>query len=298
MKKLFFAASIILASMTMYSCSNDETETTTAKSVNENLQKKGLQELQSNIANLNKEWQDKRPIVLTRNELTNQITETATNSISITGADLAGAFLGAYLGCGVPGAIIGGAAASAIAYWERETYGYSTKIEIDYYVPANSLIFKNNEIATKADSIGYYHNKILMNIGENKLTNASIDDIEGLVINSAIEIMGNTIESNNKKLRNNICTDFFKKKITRLNTAKTTEEFYDKISEVGKISKEKLEIIKTYMDGLNNIDNTNGEYSKAVERIIDDAEISTETATNLKNSVLVGNASQKLWSIQ
>ncbi len=52
------------------------------------------------------------------------------------------------------------------------------------------------------------------------------------------------------------------------------------------------------MDGLNNIDNTNGEYSKAVERIIDDAEISTETATNLKNSVLVGNASQKLWSIQ
>ena len=150
MKKLFFAASIILASMTMYSCSNDETETTTAKSVNENLQKKGLQELQSNIANLNKEWQDKRPIVLTRNELTNQITETATNSISITGADLAGAFLGAYLGCGVPGAIIGGAAASAIAYWERETYGYSTKIEIDYYVPANSLIFKNNEIATKS----------------------------------------------------------------------------------------------------------------------------------------------------
>ncbi|WP_286375735.1 hypothetical protein, partial [Xylanibacter rodentium] len=61
---------------------------------------------------------------------------------------------------------------------------------------------------------------------------------------------------------------------------------------------EELEIIKTYMDGLNNIDNTNGEYSKAVERIIDDAEISTETATNLKNSVLVGNASQKLWSIQ
>ena len=39
MKKLFFAASIILASMTMYSCSNDETETTTAKSVNGNLQK-------------------------------------------------------------------------------------------------------------------------------------------------------------------------------------------------------------------------------------------------------------------
>ena len=39
-------------------------------------------------------------------------------------------------------------------------------------------------------------------------------------------------------------------------------------------------------------------YKNLINRIIDDAEISTETATNLKNSVLVGNASQKLWSIQ
>lgn|GEM_PF-1650998 len=293
MKKIFFIVSITLATITAFSCSNDETETANNDhSATEAKQIVNLQKLQNDMANLTKEWQTKQPLAITRSEKNSNFTNNMTNSISITGADLAGAFIGANIG-GI-GALVGGALASGVAYWERERYG-NKGFAFSTIVPNNTIIFKDKSTATMIDSIGYYHNKILMNIGEKRLADAEIEDIEELIINSAIEVTGNTTDFNKPELRNNECTIFFIKNISRLNAAKTTDDFCKILSESNQISKEEINIIKTYIDGLATIDNTNGEYTKAVINTIDNSDINPETATSLKNSVLVGNASQKLW---
>lgn len=293
MKKLFFIVSIALATITAFSCSNDETETANNDhSATETKQIENLQKLQNDMANLNKEWQTRQPLAITRSEQNSNITNRMTNSISITGADLAGAFIGAHFG-GF-GALVGGALASGVAYWERERYG-NKGFTFGTVVPNNTIIFEDKSTATMIDSIGYYHNKILMNIGEKRLADVAIEDMEELIINSAIEVIGNTPDFNKPELRNNECTIFFIKNISRLNAAKTTDEYCKILSESNQISKEEMNIIKTYIDGLATIDNTNGEYTRAVINTIDNSDINPETATSLKNSVLVGNASQKLW---
>lgn len=293
MKKLFFIVSIALATITAFSCSNDETETVNNEhSATEAKQMKNLQKLQNDMANLTKEWQTRQPLAITRSEQNSNITNKMTNSISITGADLGGAFIGARFG--IAGAIIGGALASGVAYWEREKYG-DRGFLFNTIIPNNNIIFEDKNTAKMIDSIGYYHNKILMNIGEKRLADVAIEDMEELIINSAIEVTGNKTDFNKPELRNNKCTKFFIKNISRLNAAKTTDDYCKILSESNQISKEEINIIKTYIDGLATIDNTNGEYTKAVINTIDNSDINPETATSLKNSVLVGNASQKLW---
>ncbi len=287
--------SIVLTSVGFIACSNEEVEaTSTDNQVNEAAQKAELKKLQSDIAKLNKEWLEKHPVALTRGEQDYESTDEIAK-ISITGADLAGAFIGSSFG--LHGAIIGGVAASVIASWEKEKYGSCSSIQMDYS-DADDLVFNKGVSVETFDSIGYFHNKIIMNIGMENLLNASMDEIDELVLNSTIEVLGvQDEELSIEYVRNNSCIAFFKENIGRLNKAETPEEFCNILTENKDISREEVDVIKTYMEGLSTIDNTNGAYTKEVLRTIDESKLEPSIATELKSGVLVGNASQKLWIV-
>lgn len=48
------------------------------------------------------------------------------------------------------------------------------------------VLASNGKTATAIDSAGFFHNEIILNIGKEKLSKATVNDVEQLVVESAV----------------------------------------------------------------------------------------------------------------
>jgi len=298
MKKLFIlGAGVVGTMMFMASCSNEEEVENITRSVD--TQTEELKNLKMSIVKLNEQWENKQWPMPSRTIANSDHSfgiDIAKKARSIVDTDLAGANFGARFGTRWALAI--GAAASAIAFIETFFNSSVTFTPLKMQGTSARLVYaQDGQTPTMMDSIGYYHNLILQKIGAKKLTTANLDSIEQYVVQSMDDIFGKEAQSITAAgLKSNESYKFLKSHISKLNNAINASAFCNILSEYETINQDELDVLKVYMIGLESKDNANGEYTAEVLKTVNSSELDTATKERIRAGIIVGNASQKLWS--
>lgn len=298
MKICYFSAAI-LAAMVLISCDSEKDRDEVSQQKSASFIEKGkLMDVRRGIDSLTAKWEYKNPIFNgTRiDQQSNNIPTIDRGKLTITEADLAGAYIGKKFGPW--GAIIGAAAMSAIAYATNDAHYKSEGVEVDWNIPTEKyVVFGNESVSTLADSIGFYHNQIIRKIGYEKLLKTDIDDIYTLVITTARNLYGIRAESFPvNQLKEDMRFKFLKNNMVKIVDIEDVDHFCSVMEENNVIKKEDMSVFKSYIKGLKVVDNSNGLYSGDVLDYIEKSDINISTKENLKSGILVGNASQRLWS--
>lgn len=283
MKKLLFIVSIALAT-TMFSCSNEnEPEETASANVVTNTAT-GMDNLQSRIAEISDSMQVIAPAAQTRGFW---------KWLKVFNADAVGAILGTFYG-GPIGTAIGAAGASAIAAAQND-YGISTEEDFTEIVDFNQLNI------SQADSVGLYHNLILLQLKNENLRSMPIDSVLYKVERCAkLVTKANKISISDTDIRlntvDNTALILMKNNINRINEAQDSKELNAIFCELYPKRTKEINIVKEYIDGLSKIEESQrDQFTELVLRETNNADISDEMKSTVKSGVLVGNASSQLW---
>lgn len=283
MKKLFFIVSITLAT-TMFSCSNENEQEETASANVVTNTATGMDNLQSRIAEISDSMQVIAPAAQTRGFW---------KWLKVFYFDAAGAILGTFYG-GPIGTAIGAAGASAIAAAQND-YGISTEEDFTKLVDFNQINI------SQADSVGLYHNLILQQLKNENLRSMPIDSVLYKVEKCAkLVTKANKISINDTDIRLNTVENaalvLMRNSINRINEAQDSKELNAIFCELYPKHTKELNIVKEYIDGLNKIEESQrSRYTELVLSETNNAKISDEMKSSVRNGVLVGNASSQLW---
>lgn len=285
MKKIFLLVSIALVTGFMTSCSNeDDIETKVPNSVEKTKeeQENELLRLQTDIAKLKDNFPHRKPDFVTRGRFGRGGT--------IVHCDIAGSSIGR-IG-GFWGSLIVGTVSSCVAY-------IATRQKLGTRIPQgsalNNTILRTGSTPNSIDSIGYYHNKIIMGIPPQKLAKADTRAIiNNLVVESASKVL-NKPESELKLMLNNEGLSFIKRNIDSLTVAESTDKFCDILERCSYFDSGEMGVLREYMKGLDTIENSDNQYSMEVIELVKASEIDEDTKSSIIRSVVVGNASDKMW---
>ena len=159
----------------------------------------------------------------------------------------------------------------------------------------------SEELLTIGDSIGYFHNRILLDIkNENQGQKLSRDSILACIAQKTSEfyrVDKNEIKqdfANNKELFDFVAGGDYQ--------SVNGEDLHDIIAAwIAKYPNKQgeLTLLETFFSGLNNIDvdENDGDYLMKVLKLVDNSELSEEIKRNLRNAFIVGNASYQLWNV-
>ena len=159
----------------------------------------------------------------------------------------------------------------------------------------------SDELLTIGDSIGYFHNRILLDIkNENQGQKLSRDSILACIAQKTSEfyrVDKNEIKqdfANNKELFDFVAGGDYQ--------SVNGEDLHDIIAAwIAKYPNKQgeLTLLETFFSGLNNIDvdENDGDYLMKVLKLVDNSELSEEIKRNLRNAFIVGNASYQLWNV-
>lgn len=169
-------------------------------------------------------------------------------------------------------------------------------------VPMDS---KPMEDALLTDSIGYYHNKTLYSIFSDSLKYDAFSNMSQS--EQTLTIIDNLKEYScfRDMDRGNVSDEEIADKAVEIsnlvvqyaNESETESEFFDKLKSSGLLNDNTLDILKTVIDGLMQLDveSEDGEYYENVLKIIDEADIDDDMKLQLRGGVIIGQASNRLW---
>lgn len=297
-KKFFLGLSLLVSIATMISCSSESRDyyeyldrKTTAS------EKETLKQIESKIDSINKSEDNLSRAGSLTTDLSglaiNELPKPKKNFNPVTNADLAGAFLGTMFGpwWGLGYAIF----FSALECSTSTKVSLANANDISMLPISDNVVYVQNESSpTMIDSIGYYHNLILQDIGVEKLKVADVNDIGVLITGSMSKMFGNNAQDiTTSRLMNTELTNFILSYKEQLLNAKNAVEFCNIISKYGNVNEDELSVLQLYMQGKTNTSDSN--YTLKVLTSIETSELSDETKNRLRAGILVGNASEQLW---
>jgi len=234
--------------------------------------------------------------------------------LRITCADAVGAICGAYFGPW--GAIAGGVTASAYAYSAEKdltlpnalTRNYIGGIDTNpvladedmrFGALANVVLISNIPMCT--DSVGFYHNKILLYLNTHNMLHvcANTDSLTNAICEQAEEISDNGRgTTTNNQLLQQLCFSQFKMEYPYMAMAETFEDFIGEYVLLYPELEDDLWFIYEYILTLCNIDpeENDGSYAEEVLELINDSQVSNDIKKRLGDAVITGYASSKLWN--
>lgn len=181
-----------------------------------------------------------------------------------------------------------------------------TKVNLPNVSLGNSVVpkpSKSSVIADHLDSIGYYHNKVLLELNNMvRDTNIKIDTL--------VQVVADVTSKNYNAPKNGIVESLNKHKdmfeyVVVANSvlpedAASLHEVINGWKELYPEQSDKLGILETFFEGISNIDaeDNDGEYFNRVLDIISSSSLDNETKRNLRNAIIVGNASYQLWNTE
>lgn len=270
-------------------------------------------------------------------ELTNQIKELNINNmhasrltwwqkfkkrlIAVILADASGAMFGALVGqsagpAGVPLCGIAGATAcSAVAaLWPSSNIEISTAysrsamsdedVSIGVNEPNEALentVCQLGSCPSFADSVGYYHNRILLEYYNNNT--APSEDVDSIIVGiyaEAANIFNVSPQTLYYDTSTAACLDpFFNNKLYQQDENMTMSNYCSRLKTYYPDHSSDIDVFEQIMEGIlyiENIDETN--YVERVIAYIQASDISQFHKECLINATLTGNASAKLWKIE
>lgn len=160
-----------------------------------------------------------------------------------------------------------------------------------------------NVKATREDSIGYYHNKILLDLKNGSDSNTyTIDNIIDAVAANTSIIYDEPEDKIHHILNCNksFFDDILKQNFAYQNQDETLHEIFNNWKFQYPEQSEKLSVLESFFEGVSNyeIGENDGKYLGKVLNIIDQSSMDEDTKRDIKNGIIVGNASYQLWNIQ
>lgn len=293
-KEIFFL--LMLFTLIFASCSNDGAIGTTGAEVasEESVQPSGLEDLRGKIVSVNDS-------LMLHGTMSRGWWNRFLRRIM---ADAVGAMFGNLYG-GPAGAVIGAASFSVAAVAnEYEANGQpdiTQCIVRDVDLNANNYIpyTPNESTRNMLDSIGYYHNKaILEAYSQNKTI--SKDDLPKVLLEEVKKDMPYASDIShidtlaiNTKYKRFIAIDKQYKGENLFEYTKHLNKNYPR-------NKVEINIISDFVEGLAcaKLQECPSDYTEVVLKIIDESDIPAVTKQDLRNGVIVGYASSKLWKIK
>lgn len=114
------------------------------------------------------------------------------------------------------------------------------------------------------------------------------------MVESASKVL-NKPESELKLMLNNEGLSFIKRNIDSLTVAESTDKFCDILERCSYFDSGEMGVLREYMKGLDTIENSDNQYSMEVIELVKASEIDEDTKSSIIRSVVVGNASDKMW---
>lgn len=296
MKKVFMFL-VMALTMLCVSCSSEDSVSTPATSTTEvTAELDSFASLQAKIAGLNAQMQTQCPA--TRGWFARLCRRIL--------ADAVGGLWGNFLG-GPAGAVAGAASFSALCAAvevSNNPTNADTTVKINDKIAHcdadEGLVSCDEEEACSVmDSIGLYHNRVLIDI--------AVDDVEVPVSEYPNMLLADV--RNNYPNLGEISTEDSVKIVTLCSEFLELEKEYKGGKDIGSYAeyleskypskKGEIEIIKEYFNGLPYAEasDLSTEYMNKVLEMIDDATLSADVKQNLRNGVIVGNASNRLWKL-
>ncbi len=161
----------------------------------------------------------------------------------------------------------------------------------------------NNIIMSKMDSIGYFHNKVLMELKESLTPNGFVmDTLFAKVADVTCEYYGEPAEKVRKSLNDNRI--FFDKLVrlqkTVLNECNDIHGLVDAWKKQFPEQRQELDTMEKFLNGIAHlkVEENDGEYLNKVLEIIDNSNFDDNKKSELRSAFIVGNASYQLWNTE
>lgn len=312
MKKIILTVSCLsMVLMGTVSCNNDEYDVASQEATISQEDALALQGLQNDIASLNDATFGEQQVK------SRGFGGFFRRFMKIVASDAIGGLFGSLAG-GPVGTIAGAAAASGAAAIPtvnskivlcRATV--QTKLDLlndeklaldDVVLPGNTNSVRPAQL-TLEDSVGYYHNKALLEIdrnSQNGLAGLSTSELTNRIYLSVERSAGlktGTLQSEvNKKtpelikLNENIQE--------YINKSETEEAYLLQMKKLYPKRAAEIAVIEEFVKGVKNLNPSmdDSSYAKAVLNLIEKSKLSEEMKKNLRTGVIVGNASARLWN--
>lgn len=290
--------SIALSATFMMSCSNDEGTVSNEVANEPQVSSLEMQNLQLRITEIADSMRVVAPANQTRGFwkwLGAAFTDGISAMWGFTIAGPYGAAVAASTGSALVAAFLGEPEFSMVANMQ-------TNEEIAEYNNKVLLLPTRFQRLTANDSIGFYHNAILKNIGSDKLRSANdANTVYAMAYTSAKTIAKekginiyfttlNDIIFNNPNLRK------LASNLPRIRNVQNVDELCLFFTNLYPEAEEEIAVIGTYFKGMEGIDeNQRAIYTKSVLNTVNNAMIADSTKMKLNRCVIVGNASSILW---
>lgn len=278
------------------SCSSDMDNNLPQKSTYDNeacIKQESLVMLQGKIASLN----DSMSVNQVKTRGLGNFLRRLWHTVS---ADAVGALFGNLWG-GPIGAVTGAAACSGGCQFLKMEYTRSAEnnghlgdmnSDLSGLIPLNEKVEDN----TLLDSIGYYHNKALLGLNDKNELSVSampvllLDEVKAEVPQKVVFTDQDSIQLNKT----------YKKFVDNERTFKgnNVDEYESHLVECNPEQSGEIKVLFEFLRGLSaiNIDDDNA-YMQKVLQLIKEANLSETVKQNLRNGIIVGNASSKLWNV-
>lgn len=234
--------------------------------------------------------------------------------ISVVVADAVGGMFGS--SCGPVGTATGAIVASAVAaFVPAENIYISRSCDNDNgdipqmnppaislssdLVPSQSTGTTN----TVEDSIGYYHNMVLMSVNGNISNNdrnidsliVKLADISYKTYNTSREVVLNSLNEN-RQFYETIVSYI----VPQQNQEPSLDEVFALWMSLYPDNSQKLSVLKSFFKGMYQIgiNENDGDYLNKVLEIINNSSLDRKTKEDLRNAAIVGNASYQLWNVE
>lgn len=235
--------------------------------------------------------------------------------VTVVICDAVGGMFGAVWG-GIGGAVAGVALASGAAMFipednitlfssnEEKSYNMAQMNPPEIALTSDLIPLQDSENpASFEDSIGYYHNMVLMALNDNGFSNRP--DLDYLMDNMA-DIASSTYNITREETMNcfNENREFFETIVSDIVPNKTLDtSLHDAINRWISLYPQyqyKLNVLESFFNGLYkvNIPENDGDYLNKVLEIINKSTLDANMKRELRNAAIVGNASYQLWNVE
>jgi len=167
-------------------------------------------------------------------------------------------------------------------------------------IPTN---INNMQQMTQSDSIGYYHNSILLSLNNSlKATDLCVDSMIVKVAEATCEEFDEPVDSVINCLNSNrsLYTNIIDKKLSSVDEYGSVHEVMDEWRKLYPDKSEKLSVLESFLEGIYNldIDENDGTYLNKILDIISESSLDPDVKSSLRDAFIVGNASYQLWNTE
>jgi len=235
--------------------------------------------------------------------------------LGIVVSDAVGGIFGTFVG-GPVGCIAGATAASGgVAGFggtpeimTRATLGNKLVMNKES-VALNNVVLKNNtgmacQESALCDSIGYYHNKVLLNMNNKNLLTPTTDirTFNREVYINTCNVLGceASLEEAEKVANNKEIVSLVENSPENFSNYEDMDVYLNNLKKAYPNLSSKFSVIREFMIGLSNldIDENDGNYAQKIIDLINNSNLDEDSKKELRNAIIIGNASYQLWTVE